>query len=56
VESQIVYALKASNVDSVMVNGRWVMRDGKVLTLDEQRVLRQAREYGERIRGSLELR
>jgi 5-methylthioadenosine/S-adenosylhomocysteine deaminase len=56
VESQIVYALKASNVDSVMVNGRWVMRDGKVLTLDEQQVLRQAREYGERIRTSLELR
>ncbi|HEY4683195.1 MAG TPA: amidohydrolase [Candidatus Acidoferrales bacterium] len=55
VESQIVYALKASDVESVMVDGRWVMRNRKILTLDEQKVLRQARQYADKVRASLGL-
>jgi 5-methylthioadenosine/S-adenosylhomocysteine deaminase len=51
--SQLVYALKASDVRDVMVAGRVVVRDRRVLTLDARAVLERAREYGERIGASL---
>ena len=35
--SQMVYALKADDVRDVMVNGNPVVRDAKILTLDEAR-------------------
>ena len=34
VYSQLVYALKGSDVSDVMVNGRTIVRDRKMLTLD----------------------
>jgi 5-methylthioadenosine/S-adenosylhomocysteine deaminase len=34
--SRIVYAAKANDVVDVMCNGRWLMRDGALLTLDER--------------------
>ena len=34
VYSQLVYALKGSDVTDVMVNGRPIVRDRKMLTLD----------------------
>ena len=37
---------QARDVDSVMVDGRWVMRDGKVLTLDEAQVLADGSRVG----------
>ena len=33
--SQMVYALKGDDVRDVMVNGKPVVRDAKILTLDE---------------------
>ena len=39
--SQMVYALKASDVRDVMVNGKPVVRDAKILTLDEKADSRQ---------------
>lgn len=51
--SQMVYALKAEDVRDVMVNGRPVVRDAKILTLDEAAILRKAAEYGVKIRASL---
>lgn len=51
--SHLVYATKASDVADVLVNGRWVMRNRRLLTLDEPRVLREARRYQGRIRESL---
>ena len=53
VYSQIVYALKASEVETVVIGGKTVMRDGKVLTLNEPEVLAKAREYGKKIEASL---
>ncbi len=53
VYSQIVYALKGSDVRDVVVNGRAVVRDGKSLTLNEAEILDKARMYGERVRKSL---
>lgn len=47
--AQIVYAAKSSDVTDVMVNGRWLMRDQVLLTLDEPALLQQAQEYARRI-------
>jgi 5-methylthioadenosine/S-adenosylhomocysteine deaminase len=51
--AQIAYALKGSDVETVIIGGRVVMRDRKVLTVDEPRVLEKAREYGEAVKKSL---
>jgi 5-methylthioadenosine/S-adenosylhomocysteine deaminase len=51
--SQMVYALKAEDVRDVMVNGRPVVRDAKILTLDEAQILAKAAEYQAKIRASL---
>ena len=56
VYSQMVYALKASNVRDVMVNGREVVLDGRVLTLDAAQVLAQGEEYGRKVRESLHMK
>ena len=51
--SQMVYALKAEDVRDVMVNGRPVVRDARILTLDEAAILAKAAEYCVRISASL---
>ncbi len=53
IESQMVYALKASDVRDVMVNGRMLVRDRVPLTLDSRKVLAKAAEYREKITKSL---
>ena len=53
VYSQLVYALKGSDVADVMVNGRLIVRDRKMLTLDARAVMAKAVEYQERIKKSL---
>jgi len=53
VYSQTVYALKASEVKTVVIDGRTVLADGKVLTVDEARVVAKAREYKKEIAESL---
>jgi 5-methylthioadenosine/S-adenosylhomocysteine deaminase len=42
-----VHQGQARDVEDVMVDGRWIMRDGKVLTLDEARVIREAEEVAD---------
>lgn len=49
VYAQLVYAGKANDVSDVMVNGRWLMRDRQLLTLDSQDLLTHADEYARRI-------
>jgi 5-methylthioadenosine/S-adenosylhomocysteine deaminase len=51
--SQMVFALKAGDVRDVMVNGRAVVRDSRIQTLDEAAILAKAAEYGMRVRESL---
>ncbi len=53
VYSQLVYALKGSDVQDVMVNGRQVVRDRQVLTLNTKEVLAKAQEYGVKVRASV---
>jgi 5-methylthioadenosine/S-adenosylhomocysteine deaminase len=53
VYSQLAYALKSSDVETVVIAGRVVMRDKKVLTVDEAAVIAKAREYKNKIEASL---
>jgi 5-methylthioadenosine/S-adenosylhomocysteine deaminase len=53
VYSQIVYALKGSDVQDVMVNGRPIVQDGRSLTLDPAAILKKSREYQDQIKTSL---
>jgi 5-methylthioadenosine/S-adenosylhomocysteine deaminase len=51
--SQMVYALKGEDVRDVMVNGKPVVRDAKILTLDEGAILAKADEYRAKVSASL---
>jgi 5-methylthioadenosine/S-adenosylhomocysteine deaminase len=53
VYSELVYALKGSDVSDVMVNGRPIVRDRKMLTLDRAAVMAKAAEYQVRVKKSL---
>jgi 5-methylthioadenosine/S-adenosylhomocysteine deaminase len=53
VYAQLAYALKAGDVETVVIGGRVVMRDKKLLTLNEPEILAKAREYGKKIEASL---
>src|SRR5260370_37437204 len=53
VYAQIAYSLKASDVETVMIGGRVVMRDRKLLTVNEQEAMAKAREYKKTIAASL---
>jgi len=53
VYSQLVYATKASDVETVMINGRIIMQNRRVLTIDERSVRLKANEYRDRIRKSV---
>jgi len=51
--SVLVYATKAADVRTVVIEGRVCMRDRRLLTLDEEAIKRDARAYRERITRSL---
>ena len=52
--AQLVYAGHATDVTDVMVNGRWLMRQNKLLTLDEAALRAEANQYAQRIDKFLE--
>src|ERR1700694_2008129 len=51
--AQIAYSLKASDVETVMIGGRVVMNDHKLLTVDEPTAIAKAREYKKSVAASL---
>ncbi len=53
VYSQLVYALKASDVKTVIIGGKIVMQDRQMLTLNEKEILAKAQEYKKQIAASL---
>jgi len=55
VYSHLVYATKASNVRTVIINGRTVMRDRRLLTLDENVIKKNATLYRRKIINSLSI-
>src|SRR6266700_2873161 len=55
VYAAIAYALKASDVQTVVIGGRVVMRDRKLLTVNEEEAIAKAREHQKKIAASLGL-
>jgi 5-methylthioadenosine/S-adenosylhomocysteine deaminase len=53
--SDLVYATKGSDVESVIINGRIVMQDRRLLTLNEVAIKRDARVFREKIAKSLNI-
>jgi 5-methylthioadenosine/S-adenosylhomocysteine deaminase len=51
--AQLAYALKASDVETVVIGGKVVMRDRKLLTVNEEQAIQKAREYKKTIAASL---
>ncbi len=51
--SHLVYAVNSADVHTVIINGQMVMRDRKLLTIDEDDTMRRVREIALRIRRSL---
>eukprot|EP00271_Cylindrocystis_brebissonii_P014635 TRINITY_DN36068_c0_g1_i1.p1 TRINITY_DN36068_c0_g1~~TRINITY_DN36068_c0_g1_i1.p1 ORF type:complete len:492 (+),score=65.94 TRINITY_DN36068_c0_g1_i1:216-1691(+) len=42
--ANLVYSMRTENIESVMCNGKWLMRDKRILTVDETWVLKAATE------------
>ncbi len=54
VYSHLVYAARGSDARTVIVNGRIVVRDGEVLTVDESEAMERARAFGDRVREAMD--
>ena len=52
--AQIVYSSRGDDVETTIVNGKVLMRDRKMLTLDEARVLADARAAAELVRKAVQ--
>ncbi len=53
--AQLAYALKGSDVETVVIGGRVIMRNRKLLTVKEEEVMAKAREYKKTVAASLGL-
>ena len=51
--SHLVYTTRGDDVRTTIVNGRVLMRDRRVLTLDEAAVLGEGRAYAEKVRAAV---
>jgi 5-methylthioadenosine/S-adenosylhomocysteine deaminase len=51
--SHLVYVTRGDDVRTTIVNGRVLMRDRKVLSLDEPKVLADARTYADKVRAAV---
>ena len=47
--AQLVYSGHSTDVTDMMVNGRWVMSNRQLLTLDESELIKQAQDYAANI-------
>lgn len=47
--AQLVYAGKSTDVTDVMVNGKWLMREKELMTVDEKDLIAQAQEVAQKI-------
>jgi 5-methylthioadenosine/S-adenosylhomocysteine deaminase len=53
VYSQLAYSLKAGDIETVVIGGRLIMRNHRLLTVDEPAAIAKAREYQTKIAASL---
>jgi len=49
VESAIVYAARDGNIRDVLIDGKIVMQEGELLTMDEEKVVQEAQKAAQRI-------
>ncbi|HEY0723181.1 MAG TPA: amidohydrolase family protein, partial [Pyrinomonadaceae bacterium] len=56
VVSAVVYSAQPEDVDTVLIDGEFVLRDRKLLTLDERDTLLTARSEAEKLRLAADLR
>ncbi|CAN1794410.1 5'-deoxyadenosine deaminase [Linum perenne] len=42
--SSLVYSMRTENIASVMCNGKWIMKDKKIMNVDEEEVIAAAKE------------
>jgi len=54
--SHIVYAVNGSDVDTVLINGKVVMKNRTLLTIDENEIMEMVRETSQKIRNGLNIR
>jgi 5-methylthioadenosine/S-adenosylhomocysteine deaminase len=52
--SHLVYAVNGADVDTVLINGKIVMRDRFLVTIDEQEAMRRVRKIAARVQKSLD--
>jgi cytosine/adenosine deaminase-related metal-dependent hydrolase len=48
-----VYVARGGDVRTTIVNGKILMRDRKMLTLNEAEVIREAHEYAQKVREAV---
>lgn len=55
--ASLVTAMRSTNIESSMCNGKWLMRERRILTLDETAIIKEAQERSEAIykRAGIEL-
>ena len=51
--SHLVYVTRGDDVRTTVVNGRILMRDRRVLTLDEAAIIKEARSWQEKVRAAV---
>src|SRR5258706_317147 len=51
--SAVIHSGHPSDIESVMIDGQFVMRKGKVLTMDEDAIVKEADQVGRRIWGQV---
>jgi 5-methylthioadenosine/S-adenosylhomocysteine deaminase len=51
--SHLVYAMSGADVDTVLINGKIVMENRKLLTINEEEVMQKVREIAVKVKNSL---
>jgi 5-methylthioadenosine/S-adenosylhomocysteine deaminase len=49
----VLYTAQSRDVSDLMVAGEWLMRDGQLLTLDEDAIMHEAQRRGRRLVASM---
>ena len=53
--SQIVYSMDGSDVETVIINGKVIMKENKILTIDENDVMTKFKEFAENLKKNIEV-
>jgi len=53
--SHIVYAVNGADVDTVLINGKVIMKNRTLLTIDEHEIIEMVKETSQKIRGKLNI-